>query len=854
MRFQLLGPLSITDGADSVVLPPSKPTVLLASLLLHANSVVSVEYLQRTMWGEEQPATARAALQTCVLRLRRLFVKHGVTGAPIEAVPGGYRICAGADSLDLIGFRERLRLAATYPHEPEKELHTLEDALSLWQGPLLANVRSDVLLRDEVPRLAEERLRTVEKVCDLQLALGRCGEALVTLWGATRAHPGHERFREQLIEALYRSGRQAEALAEYRRVKAYLRAELGVDPSLALRELELAILRGDDLGRAAPAGTAAAPSRPRLAVASGRAEERPSLTAGAVGAVGAVGAAGSAAVGPVPDALAERPIAGPPPEAVPGRRPACAPADPVRHAAAPVPLRDPVGPGAPAGGTPGAGEPVREAPQAPQAPQAPVPGTPAADLPAGGGEDFPATGGLEVPGADGPLGLEAGAGAVAFAGPVAGPSTTPAGAPATSAGTPPPAGALDGTRPVAVPAGAGAASPAQARGASAAGGPVAHGSGAGLVVPVPLVPGFSGRASETAALTRRLTAREGHDAATVVVSGAPGTGKTALARQAAHLAADGFPGGRYLVRMVRPDGRPLTAGEVAAAVTAALGEPDARGRVLLVLDDVLDADQVLPLLHTRPDASALVTSRRGLAGLIAAHGGWVQRLGPLAERESYDLLHTALGAERVGAEPGAARTLAEVCCHHPLALRIVTARLLTRPALRLADCAGWLAEDPLARLSLPGSPHMSLRRVLDEALGRLDRASAQAFLRVAAGTPGVLHTSDGAALLGLPPPETEDLLERLADAGLLEEGPPGPYRMHDFLRLYARGGHSPPDSPSTLPTAPTAPTGPPPTPPTPSTPSTPSTVVPPTSPANSASSSATTSSTVIPPDRPEQKV
>jgi hypothetical protein len=248
--------------------------------------------------------------------------------------------------------------------------------------------------------------------------------------------------------------------------------------------------------------------------------------------------------------------------------------------------------------------------------------------------------------------------------------------------------------------------------------------------------------------------------------------------------------------MVRPDGVPLTAGEVTAEVTAALGEPHTRGRVLLVLDDVLDADQVLPLLHTRPDASAVVTSRRGLAGLIAAHGGWVQRLGPLAEDESYELLRTALGTERVDAEPGAARALADACCHHPLALRIVTARLLTRPALRLADCSEWLAGDPLARLSLPGSPHMALRQVLDAALGRLDGGAARAFPRIGSHTTGELHVSDAAALLGLPLPETEDLLERLADAGLLEEGPPGPYRMHDLLRLYARGN----DSPSVRPT------------------------------------------------------
>ncbi|WP_244330755.1 AfsR/SARP family transcriptional regulator, partial [Streptomyces parvus] len=252
MRFQLLGPLALADGPDTVVLQPSKPANLLAALLLHANSPVSAEYLQRAIWGEEQPATARAALQTCVLRLRRLFSKHGVTTS-IDAVPGGYRITAAPPTLDLLGFRDRLRRAAGLDRDPEAELCALRDALSLWQGSLLANVRSVVLHRDEVPRLAEERLRAVERVCDLLLALGRCGEALVDLWTATRLHPGHERFHEQLIEALYRSGRQSQALAEYRRVKGFLLEELGVDPSPSLRRLELAVLRGEDLGPAAPA-------------------------------------------------------------------------------------------------------------------------------------------------------------------------------------------------------------------------------------------------------------------------------------------------------------------------------------------------------------------------------------------------------------------------------------------------------------------------------------------------------------------------------------------------------------------------------------------------------------------------
>ncbi|MEW2550970.1 AfsR/SARP family transcriptional regulator [Streptomyces zhihengii] len=583
MRFQLLGPLSIADGPESVVLQPSKPTNLLAALLLHANGVVSADHLQQAIWGEEQPATAKAALQTCVLRLRRLFAKHAVTEVPIEAVPGGYRITAGPRTLDLIAFREQVRQAAGPARDAAARLRLLKDALSLWQGPLLANVRSDVLHRDVVPRLAEERLRVVERVCDLELSLGRCGEALTELWGVTREHPGYERFHEQLIEALYRTGRQTEALAEYRRIKGYLLDELGVDPSPALRRLELAILRGDDLG---PAGD-------DLGTAGG---ERPQ-------------AAGTGAA-PKP--------------------------------APPSPLSS-----------------------------------------------------------------------------------------------------------------------------------------------VPVVPSFTGRAAEVSAMAARLT-EERDEAVTVLVSGAPGIGKSALAHHVAHLVRDAFPGGRYLVRMSGADGVPRPGDEVAAAVAAGLRERERSGRVLLVLDDVVDADQVRPLLPVGPGGAAVVTSRMGLAGLIATHGGWVHRLSVFTPGESHLMLRLALGAERVEREPEAARRLGELCGHFPLALRIAAARLLTRPELRLADCVDWLADDPLARLSLTDTPGMSVDRVLNGALERLDPRHADAFVRTGALPADGFRTEDGAAALGGCAAEAEGVLERLADSGFLEEGPPGPYRMHDLLRRYAR--------------------------------------------------------------------
>ncbi|UED87400.1 AfsR/SARP family transcriptional regulator [Streptomyces profundus] len=577
MRFQLLGPLSITDGQDTVVLQPSKPANLLAALLLNSNAIVSVDYLQRMVWGDEQPATARAALQTCVLRLRRLFVKHGVVDTPIEAVPGGYRITADARSLDLVEFRDRVRRAEHAEEGPEAALAAMREALGLWQTGVLANVRSEVLHRDEVPRLVEERLRAVERMCDLWLSLGQCGQALVELWTVTRAHPDHGRFREQLIEALYRTGRQTEALAEYRRFKDYLLEGLGVDPSQTLRQLELSILRGEDLG-------------------------------------------------PVAEA-------------------------PVRLALPPAPV-----------------EPTEPGPA------------------------------------------------------------------------------------------------------------------------LPAVPWFSGRDAELAALTRRLD--EAPDAsgapAAELLCGAPGIGKTALARQAAHLTRDRFPGGQLLVRMAEPDGGPRPVAEVRAELAAALDDADRRGRALLLLDDVVDAGQARTVLSELAGHTVVITSRLGLAGLVATHGVRVHRLAALAARESHALLVSVLGAERVAGEPDAARELATACGHHPLALVIAAARLQTRPALALADCVSWLAEDPLARLTLTGDPRMSVARLLDGAVDRLGPELVDVYAALGELDAAAFEAADCAPMLGRSPAESDDVLEQLADTGLLEDGPPGPYHMHPLLRLHAR--------------------------------------------------------------------
>lgn len=176
-----------------------------------------------------------------------------------------------------------------------------------------------------------------------------------------------------------------------------------------------------------------------------------------------------------------------------------------------------------------------------------------------------------------------------------------------------------------------------------------------------------------------------------------------------------------------------------------------------------------------------MTSRRGLAGLVATHGGTVHRLSTLDPVESEQLLTAALGRARVDAEPAAAQELARVCGHFPLGLRIAAARLLTRPGLRVADCVAWLAEDLPARLSLADDPRMSVPQVFARALHRLEPRWREAFRQI--GHHEGLLLPSGA--LG-DSAEAEEALERLADAGLLEEGPPGPYRIHQLLKIYAR--------------------------------------------------------------------
>lgn len=244
MRFQILGPLSIANVEGSVMLPISKPVNLLAALLVHPNSVVSQDFLVRAVWGDEEPDAPKSALQTCVTRLRKTLFANGITGNVIDSVPGGYRISATAETLDLLDFQERVA-AAEEVDDLAQRIKGLHDALTLWRNGVLCNVNSEMLHLTVLQQLTEQHLAVVERVIDLQISQGDLHGALSDLWLATRANQGNERLAEQLIATLFRSGRRTEALQEHRRANAYLQEELGIDPGPRLQKLHVAVLRGD---------------------------------------------------------------------------------------------------------------------------------------------------------------------------------------------------------------------------------------------------------------------------------------------------------------------------------------------------------------------------------------------------------------------------------------------------------------------------------------------------------------------------------------------------------------------------------------------------------------------------------
>jgi DNA-binding SARP family transcriptional activator len=239
MEFRILGPLEVVERGRPIVLGSARQRALLAVLLTRANEVVSTDRLIDDLWGAWAPSTAANALQYHVSRLRKAL-------APTDAIltqEPGYLIRVGPDDLDLLRFERLVEEARQAPTDDAARL--LRDALGLWRGPALADVAHEPFAQAEILRLEELRLGALERRVEADLALGRHGELVGELEGLVSEHPLHERLREQLMLALYGSGRQADALDVYRQTRRLLMDELGVEPSPSLRELERSILRHD---------------------------------------------------------------------------------------------------------------------------------------------------------------------------------------------------------------------------------------------------------------------------------------------------------------------------------------------------------------------------------------------------------------------------------------------------------------------------------------------------------------------------------------------------------------------------------------------------------------------------------
>jgi DNA-binding SARP family transcriptional activator len=246
LEFWILGPLEVRRDGRPIKLGAAKQRALLAILLLNANRVVSRDRLGDGLWGEQPPATASTALRVYVSELRKALAAEDDVQAISSAEPG-YRIDIRPDQLDLTRF-ERLTeeagraLAQGDSASASEKLHA---ALELWRGPALDDFTYEPFAQSAIVRLEELRVVALERRVEADLALGRQVELVPELEGLVTEHPLRERLRGQLMLALYRCGRQADALAAYQAARRTLADELGIEPSQPLQQLEQAILRQD---------------------------------------------------------------------------------------------------------------------------------------------------------------------------------------------------------------------------------------------------------------------------------------------------------------------------------------------------------------------------------------------------------------------------------------------------------------------------------------------------------------------------------------------------------------------------------------------------------------------------------
>ncbi|WP_245721976.1 AfsR/SARP family transcriptional regulator [Nocardia crassostreae] len=731
MRFKVLGPVEIE--ADGRPLPGTAPRhrAVLAYLLLNAGQVLSADRIIDAIWGLDAPGTARSQIHAAITAIRRALRRAEADDVLETRGAAGYVLRIQPDRLDLAEFGDLVaRAQATAAHDPAVAVETLRAASALWHGEPLADVSADYVPGARI-RLTEKRLTALERLLELELALGRNDLVLDELTAHATEHPLRERLHAHLVLALHRAGRQADALAAARRFRTTLAESQGLDPSRAFLTLEQAVLRDDPVLAApipaphrstAPPNTSAVPQRSAASrsgaagptAAMAREAAVPRLAAESRGV--AAESVGEHGAGPKAIAGVEREGGAPPEEAS-------------AVVLAGVESRD-VAPAAGGGVGPRAvaAESIDAAPRSVD--------------PRGAGAPLPRTNAVRSARATSAGGVFA--------------RESRESDPEFGVGAPPRPDFL----PYDVPDFAG-------RGAELD--QLLGDAGAATVVVIDGMAGI-GKTSLAIHTAHRVAERFPDGRLFVDLQGhTPGSSPVSAAAVL-----------EILLRQlgIAADRIPQDAVERAALWRAEL----ASRAVVAVLDNAADAEQVRPLLPGASRSLLLVTSRRRLIDLDGARAVSVELL---PAEDAVELFGRIVGA-RARAEPVAVLDVLQLCGFLPLAVRIAAARLQHRPRWSVEYLAGRLRDErrKLAELATADRGVAAAFTVSYEQL----TPEQQRMFRLFGLHPGRdVDPHAAAALAGVSYYEAEDLLEDLLDAHMLIQHEPGRYTCHDLLREYARG-------------------------------------------------------------------
>ncbi|MER6787307.1 BTAD domain-containing putative transcriptional regulator [Streptomyces sp. NPDC000658] len=743
VRFAVLGDVRVRRGSAVLDLAGPQERAFAALLLVCAGQPIAVSEIVEVLWGADPPRSAVNVVRRRVGSLRRLLepgLAVRAKGRWLVRDAGGYRLAVDADSSDLLRFRALREEASRISRRmPEQALRLLTEALALWRGPVAVGIPERIRAHAVFAAVDRERLAAVREAADAAARAGTPQAVLPELRRAADRHALDELLQAELVLALGAAGRRSEALTVYESVRARLAEELGIDPGAELREARDTVLHAPSASSSGPrdGGNPRGPECPEH-------PEHPESPENP-----------DSAQSPQGQVSAQDPVS----PVSPG-----SPGDP-ESLGDPGSLGSPQGPGG--SGSPGNSQGLN-APESPRNSQVlDGPGS------AVGPQDPGSPGNVPGPRGAGVLSGAAAASAPALPVPDQLPQDVP-GFTGRQAELDEILGLLD----------ASGAHPRPARSDLAQGDPVhasrAHGDPAG-----------------------------GSRPATVVISaigGMAGVGKTSLAVHWAHRVADRFPDGRLYVNLrgFDPSGAVMEPGEAVRGFLDALGVPPERvppgadaqsalyrsvlagRRVLVVLDNARDADQVEPLLPGSPGCLAIVTSRDALSGLVAAHGAHSLTLRPFDAGQARAFLDRRLGAERVAAEPEAADEIGELCAGLPLALACTAARAAVHPHFPLSAVAAELREvhgslDAFARADAT----VDVGTVFSWSSRAVSAGAARLF-RLLALHPGPDFTLPAAAALaGLTVRRTRPLLAELTALHLVAEPVPARHSFHDLLRAHA---------------------------------------------------------------------